>query len=107
MRWHDTAQEHGTDFRLSGSSDDPNDLAVNATSNGGKKNGTDLRLSSSSNDTASNATSPMQDAKQRLKDAQNAVAQMMAGNQFVTTSQVGGNVSLALNAMNNLMVSMG
>lgn len=59
------------------------------------------------NNSNSTAASPMQDAKKHVKDAQNAVALMMAGNSSVTTDQVNGNVSLALDAMNNLTMSMG
>jgi hypothetical protein len=71
-------------------------FTVNSTSfAGAKNNGT------------STAASPMQDAKKHVKDAQNAVAQMMAGNNSVTMDQVNGNISLALDAMNNLTVSMG
>jgi len=58
------------------------------------------------NNGTSTAASPMQDAKKHVKDAQNAVAQMMAGNNSVTMDQVNGNISLALDAMNNLTVSM-
>jgi hypothetical protein len=64
-------------------------------------------LAGAKNNSNSTAASPMQDAKKHVKDAQNAVALMMAGNSSVTTDQVNGNVSLALDAMNNLTMSMG
>ena len=71
---------------------------------------TSLNSSCANNSTslvgAQNNGTSMHGAKLHLKNAQNAIALMMAGNSSVTTDQVNGNVSLALDAMNNLTLSM-
>jgi len=44
----------------------------------------------------------MKDAKAHVKKAQNALNAMMAGSQAANSSQVTGNITLAVNAMNKM-----
>lgn len=48
----------------------------------------------------------MMDAKMKVKGAQKAVSEMMAGNKSVTMDDVNGNLTLAVNAMNGMMMMM-
>lgn len=97
------------------SKDQLKDQTASSGKNGGmmkKKMGkTTLNSSCADNSTslvgAKNNGTSTHDAKQHLKNAQKTIALMMAGNSSVSTDQVNGNVSLAIDAMNNLTMSMG